>query len=419
VSEFVAGVTPVQVSGQVIDEHEKALLESVVRSEWYAHGPVAKKFETGLANFLGTRYAVFCNSGSSASLLALTSLTSPLHDLETMRAGDEVVTTALNFPTTVNPIVQNRYTPVLLDIDIDTLNVDITSLPDAMNARTGALIFAHTLGNPFDVDGVTQMAKGSPSSVYRVTWLIEDACDALGATYDGVTVGSLGDVATFSFYPAHHITTGEGGCVVTSLHNVARAVRSFRDWGRDCWCDPGHDNACGRRFDQQHGTLPHGYDHKYVFSHLGYNLKATDLQAAIGLAQLAKLPRFIEKRRKNWQYLREGMVGLEEFFRFQKPTPRSNPSWFGFAITLREKCPFSRQDIILFLDKCKIHTRMLFGGNLLRQPAYRYVHHRVVGDLTNTDYVTENSFWVGCYPGLSKEMLDYVLECFEEFVKCY
>jgi CDP-4-dehydro-6-deoxyglucose reductase, E1 len=405
---FVPGSSPVPISGRVFDEQELELLVDSSLDFWLTTGRFAEQFEREFAKFLGVREAVLVNSGSSANLLAVTALTSHKLGDRRLRPGDEVITLAAGFPTTVNPILQNGLVPVFVDVQIPTFNVDVSYLETALSERTRAVIFAHTLGNPFDLDAVTAFAKK------HGLWLIEDCCDALGSTYRGKKVGTFGDLATVSFYPAHHITMGEGGCVLTDKPLLRTLVESFRDWGRDCWCAPGNENTCGKRFDWQLGELPHGYDHKYIYSHVGYNLKATDMQAAVGVAQLKKLPEFIEARKKNFAYLKAGLKGVEEHFVLPEATPNSDPSWFGFPLLLRETAPFSRNALIDFLNSRKIGTRQLFGGNLVRQPAYAGLNYRVVGNLGNSDRVMNRAFWIGVYPGLTPAMLDYVLESINE-----
>jgi CDP-6-deoxy-D-xylo-4-hexulose-3-dehydrase len=380
---------------------------------WLTTGPFAAKFETAFARYFGLRHAILTNSGSSANLLALACLTSPTLGQRALQPGDEIITVAAGFPTTVNPIFQSNLTPVFVDVTIPTYNVDVDQLSAAIGPRTRGIILAHTLGNPFDLDAVVALAKKHD------LWLIEDCCDAVGATYCGKMVGTFGDLATTSFYPAHHITMGEGGCVLTNTTPLKRLVESFRDWGRDCWCDTGQDNTCGKRFDWQLGGLPEGYDHKYIYSHIGYNLKATDMQAAVGLAQLEKLDAFIEARQMNFQCLYEGLYDLQEFFILPEALPESQPSWFGFPLAVRTGAPFSRRDLLQYLDKRKIGTRLLFGGNLTRQPAYRSTSYRVVGELRNTDFVMSQVFWIGVYPGLTEEMLAYGIETIHKFVKLY
>jgi CDP-6-deoxy-D-xylo-4-hexulose-3-dehydrase len=408
----VPGSSPVPISGRVFDEHELELLVDSSLDFWLTTGRFAEQFERELAKVAGVREAVLVNSGSSANLLAVTALTSPKLADRRLRPGDEVITLAAGFPTTVNPILQNGLVPVFVDVQIPTFNVDVSHLEAALSERSRAVIFAHTLGNPFDLDAVTAFAKK------HGLWMIEDCCDALGSTYRGQNVGTFGDLATVSFYPAHHITMGEGGCVLTNKPMMRTLVESFRDWGRDCWCAPGKENTCGKRFDWQQGDLPHGYDHKYIYSHVGYNLKATDMQAAVGVAQLKKLPGFIEARKRNFAYLKAGIkdrnVNIEEHFVLPEATPNSDPSWFGLPLLVRETAPFSRNALIDFLYAKKIATRQLFGGNLVRQPAYAGLKFRVVGDLRNSDRVMNQAFWIGVYPGLTQPMLDYVLETINE-----
>jgi CDP-4-dehydro-6-deoxyglucose reductase, E1 len=321
-----------------------------------------------------------------------------------------VITVAAGFPTTVNPIIQNRLVPVFLDVELGTYNVDVSMLEAALSSRTKALIFAHTLGNPFNVGAVAEFARK------HNLWLIEDCCDALGSTFNGQRVGTFGDIATFSFYPAHHITMGEGGCVATAQPRLTKLIESFRDWGRDCWCAPGKDNTCGKRFDWELGSLPHGYDHKYTYSHIGYNLKVSDMQAAAGVAQLEKLEDFIAARKRNFAYLAERLSPLSDILLLPQATPGSDPSWFGFPIAVRPESGVRRDELVRFLNSRQIGTRLLFGGNLLRQPAYRDIERRVIGDLANSDFVTSQVFWIGVYPGLTPQMLDYVVESIEEHV---
>ena len=405
---FVPGSSPVPVSGRVFDDQELELLVESALDFWLTTGRFADQFEREFAKFCGVREAVLANSGSSANLLAVTALTSHKLGDRRLRPGDEVITLAAGFPTTVNPILQNALVPVFIDVHIPTYNVDVSQLEAALSGRTRAIIFAHTLGNPFDLDAVTAFAKK------HSLWLIEDCCDALGSTYRGQKVGTFGDLATVSFYPAHHITMGEGGCVLTNQPMLRTIVESFRDWGRDCWCAPGNENTCGKRFDWQAGQLPHGYDHKYIYSHVGYNLKATDMQAAVGVAQLQKLPGFIEARKRNFAYLKAGFKAVEEDVVLPETTANSDPSWFGFPLLLRETASFSPKALIEFLHARKIGTRQLFGGNLVRQPAYADRNYRVVGDLRNSDRVMHRTFWIGVYPGLTPAMLDYVLESIDE-----
>ncbi len=402
--EFVPGETPVPVSGRVFDASD---IQSLVDSSldfWLTTGRFADRFEHEFAKFCGVRDARLVNSGSSANLIAMSVLTSPTLGDRQLRPGDEVITVAAGFPTTVNPIIQNRLVPVFVDVKLGTYNVDPSQLEAALSERTRAIILAHTLGNPFDLAAVTAFAQR------HNLWLIEDCCDAVGARYGDRPVGTFGDLATVSFYPAHHITMGEGGCVLSQNPALTKLVESFRDWGRDCWCPPGKANTCGKRFNQQLGSLPFGYDHKYTYSHIGYNMKVTDMQAAVGVSQLAKLPAFIEARKRNFDILRQGLNDLADFFILPEATHDSEPSWFGFPLAVRPESGLTRTQLIRHLDSKKIDTRLLFAGNIVRQPAYADVEHRVVGNLQNTDYVMENVLWVGVYPGLSDAMLEYVME---------
>ena len=406
---FVPGESWVPVSGRVFDATELQFLVDASLDFWLTTGRFASQFEREFARTTGVRHAILCNSGSSANLLATSALTSWKHGDRQLRPGDEVITVAAGFPTTVNPAIQHGLVPVFLDVDLGTYDIDVTRLEEAVSPKTRAIILAHTLGNPFDVDAITALAKRHD------LWLVEDSCDALGSTYRGKPIGTFGDLATVSFYPAHHITMGEGGCVLTNSPRMKTILESFRDWGRDCWCEPGKENTCGKRFDWQLGDLPHGYDHKYIYSHIGYNLKATDMQAAVGVAQLRKLPEFIDRRRHNWRRLHEGLSELSHLFALPRATEHSDPSWFGFALTVRPDAPFSRRELVQWLDTKRVATRQLFGGNLLRQPAYRDVPHRVVGELTNTDIVMQGTFWLGVYPGISDTMVDYMVDCVRQF----
>lgn len=415
---FIPGETPVPVSGKVYDDEDMATVMEAVLDFWLTTGRFAHAFERSFAEFLGVRHTLLCNSGSSANMLALACLTSPKLKERRLQPGDEVITIAAGFPTTVNPIIQHQMIPVFVDVTIPTYNADVSQLEEALSPRTRAVFLPHTLGNPFNVDAVLSFCRK-----YDL-YLIEDSCDALGAAYSIKSpalipgfVGSFGDIATFSFYPAHHITMGEGGAVVTNNGELKKLVESFRDWGRDCWCETGRNDTCKRRFDQQFGDLPFGYDHKYVYSHIGYNLKLTDFQAALGVSQLKKLPRFIEIRRRNFQILYNGLKNLEEFLILPEATPNSQPSWFGFPIAVRPEAPFTRRELIRHLDQAKIDTRLLFGGNLTRQPAFRDVPHRKIGELKNSDFVMNQVFWIGVYPGLTEQMLGYVVNKFNDFVK--
>jgi CDP-6-deoxy-D-xylo-4-hexulose-3-dehydrase len=401
---FLPGESAVPVAGKVFDAAEMRLLVDSALDFWLTTGRYAAQFERLFARWFGLRECVLVNSGSSANLLAVTALTSPKLGDRRLTQGDEVITVAAGFPTTLNPILQNGLVPVFLDVTVPTYNADAAQLEAALSPRTRAIVFAHTLGNPFDLDAVTAFARR------HGLWLIEDCCDAVGSTYRGRKAGTFGDLATVSFYPAHHITMGEGGAVLTNQPLLGKLVESFRDWGRDCWCAPGCDNTCGKRFDWQLGDLPLGYDHKYTYSHIGYNLKLTDMQAAVGVAQLPKLDGFIAARRRNFIRLRDGLRELEEFFILPEPTEGADASWFGFPIAVRPEAPFSRNQATAWLEERKIATRLLFGGNLIRQPAYRDCPYRVVGSLHNTDFVMDRVFWIGLYPGLGREALDYMLD---------
>ncbi|MGQ4717414.1 lipopolysaccharide biosynthesis protein RfbH [Streptomyces anulatus] len=406
---FVPGVSEIWPSGAVLDEDDRAAIVEAALDLRIAAGPASRKFESAFAKLLGRRKAHLTNSGSSANLLALTALTSHTLGERRLRRGDEVITVAAGFPTTVNPIVQNGLVPVFIDVELGTYNTTAERVAQAIGPKTRAIMIAHALGNPFEVAEIAQLAQDHD------LFLVEDNCDAVGSTYQGKLTGTFGDLTTVSFYPAHHLTMGEGGIVVTSDLKLARVVESLRDWGRDCWCEPGKNNTCFKRFDYQMGKLPKGYDHKYIFSHVGYNLKATDIQAALGLTQLTKLDRFIDARRRNWRRLREGLDGVPHLV-LPEPTPGSDPSWFGFVITVDPEAPFHRSELVDFLESRKIGTRRLFAGNLTRHPAYIDQPHRVVGDLTNSDIITEHTFWVGVYPGLTDEMIDYVIASVKEFV---
>jgi CDP-6-deoxy-D-xylo-4-hexulose-3-dehydrase len=398
------------VSGKVIDGSDVSAVVDSALDAWFTTGRFAETFERNLARFVGVRSASLVNSGSSANLVALSALTSPKLGDRRLKPGDEVITVAAGFPTTVNPIFQNRLVPVFVDVTVPEYEIDVRHLEAAHSERTRAVFLAHTLGNVFDLDAVTAFTRK------HNLWLIEDCCDALGSTYKGQNVGTFGDIATLSFYPAHHITTGEGGAVLTDKPALQTLIESFRDWGRDCWCEPGKDNTCGKRFDWQLGSLPCGYDHKYTYSHIGYNLKATDMQAALGASQLNKLPEFIARRKANFHHLKNALAGLDQYLTLPDATPHSDPSWFGFPIGVREDASFRREDMIRALDANKIGTRLLFGGNLLRQPAYQDCQYRVAGDLSNTDFVMNNVFWVGVYPGLTPPMLDFVAQTIREFI---
>jgi len=401
---FIPGESPVPVSGRVFDAAELQTLVDSSLDFWLTTGRFAAQFEREFAAFFGLRSAILVNSGSSANLVALSALTSPKLGARGLKPGDEVITVAAGFPTTVNPIIQNGLVPVFVDVEIPTYNIDVSQLEAALSSKTRAVVIAHTLGNPFRVDAVLEFVRRHD------LWLIEDCCDAVGATYHDRKVGTFGDLATVSFYPAHHITMGEGGSVLTDKPLLKTLCESFRDWGRDCWCDPGRENTCGKRFDWQLGELPCGYDHKYTYSHIGYNLKATDMQAAVGVAQLQKLPGFIKTRRRNFDLLRCGLRELEEFFILPEATAGSEPSWFGFPIAVRPDAPFTRNQVQRHMDANRVATRLLFAGNLIRQPAYREIEHRVIGDLRNTDFAMNQVFWIGVYPGLSDSMLGHMVE---------
>lgn len=400
---FVPGVTAIPVTGKFFDHEEIQHLVDSSLDFWLTTGRYAEEFERKLARKVGVRHAVFCNSGSSANLLAFTALTSPLLGARALKPGDEVITVAAGFPTTVNPIFQNGCVPVFLDIKLGTYDIDVTQLEHAYSDKTKAVFIAHTLGNPFNLEFVKAFCDK------HKLWLIEDMCDAFGATYNGKNVGTFGDIATLSFYPAHHVTTGEGGAVLTNRPMLKKIIESFRDWGRDCWCAPGKDNTCEKRFLHELGELPFGYDHKFIYSHIGYNLKATDMQAAVGVKQLDRLDYFIAKRRENWLLLNKLLQGTENLI-LPEATNNSDPSWFGFAITIKPESKISTRDVTLYLNDRGIGTRQLFGGNLVRQPAYKNVNFRVIGDLPNTDIVMRHTFWVGVWPGLTNEMLTYMAQ---------
>ncbi|RSN55634.1 lipopolysaccharide biosynthesis protein RfbH [Actinomadura sp. WAC 06369] len=408
--EFVPGTTPVPVSGATLDEEDRVALVEAALEMRIASGVSARRFEREFARALGLRKAHMTNSGSSANLLALSALTSPTLEDRRLVPGDEVVTVAAGWPTTVNPIIQNGLTPVFVDVELGTYNPVPERIEAAVGPRTKAILVAHALGNPYAAAEIAEIADRHD------LFLIEDNCDAVGSFYQGRPTGTFGDLSTVSFYPAHHLTTGEGGCVLTSNLALARIVEQLRDWGRDCWCEPGEDDTCRKRFDQQMGSLPHGYDHKYIFSHVGYNLKATDVQAALGLTQLAKLDDFGAARRRNWRRLREGLADVPGLL-LPSPTPGADPSWFGFVITVLPDAPFTRAGLEGFLGSRRIGTRRLFAGNLTRHPAYEDRTFRVSGELANSDVITERTFWVGVYPGLTTPMIDYVIESVREYVR--
>ncbi len=407
---FTEGQSPVPVSGRVFDAED---IQSLVESSldfWLTTGRFANQFEKEFAAYFGVRSASLVNSGSSANLVALSALTSTKLGSRRLKPGDEVITVAAGFPTTVNPIIQNRCVPVFIDVTLPTFEVDVTQLEAALSPKTKAVMIAHTLGNPYDLAAVSEFCKK------HKLWLVEDCCDAVGALYNGKKVGTFGDIATVSFYPAHHITMGEGGAVMTDNPNLKTLIESFRDWGRDCWCEPGKDNTCGKRFDWELGDLPCGYDHKYTYSHIGYNLKLTDMQAAVGVSQLKKLPKFIAARRHNFEYLYKGLKQYEDVLMLPASTPGSEPSWFGFPLAVRPEAPITRDQLTRHLDEKKIGTRLLFGGNLVRQPAYEDIEKRVIGELPNTDFVMRHVFWIGLYPGLTEPMLDYTIKTIGNFI---
>jgi len=409
--KFIAGQTKINYAGRVYNEKEMVSLVDASLDFWLTARKYAQEFEKKLAEFLKVKYCLLVNSGSSANLLTISALTSPELGKKRLQPGDEVITTACGFPTTLNPILQNRLVPVFVDIELGTYNIDINKLEKAISKKTKAIFIAHTLGNPIDIDRILRIVKK-----YNL-WFIEDNCDSLGAKYKDKYTGSFGHISTCSFYPAHHITMGEGGAVLTNDLRLKRIITSFRDWGRNCWCEPGHDNTCGKRFSQQHGKLPLGYDHKYVYSHIGYNLKVTDMQAAIGVAQLKKLNRFIMARKRNFNFLYNHLKKYDKYFVLPQATENSLPSWFGFPILVKKNAPFSRNEIVHYLEKTKIATRMLFGGNLTKQPAYQDTKYKIVGGLKNTNLVMNNLFWVGVYPGLTEAKINYILDKFDAFMK--
>lgn len=409
--KFEKGKDIIPYAGRVYDEREIMSLVDSCLDFWLTCGRYAEEFEKGFSRFMNVIHCLLTNSGSSANLLALTAFTSPKLGERRLKPGDEVITVAAGFPTTVNPIVQNRLIPVFVDVELGTYNIKVEELEKALSNKTKAIMIAHTLGNPFDLSFIMDFAKEND------LYVIEDCCDAVGSKYDGKIVGSFGDAATVSFYPAHHITMGEGGAVLTNNELIYKALKSLRDWGRDCYCKPGINNTCGRRFKGQFGTLPHGYDHKYVYSHIGYNLKITDMQAAIGVEQLKKLSEFIKTRKENFKRLYEGLKKFEEFLVLPTATEKSDPSWFAFPISVRENNKFNRKEIIEFLENKKIMTRQLFAGNIIRQPAYKDIDYRAIGELSNTDFVMNNTFFIGVYPGIDNERIDYILGVFEDFFK--
>lgn len=408
-SPFIPGQTVVPPSGKLLGEEEMQNMVAASLDGWLTTGRFNAEFEKKLASFLGVKYCLSVNSGSSANLVAFATLTSPKLGDRAVKKGDEVIGVAAGFPTTVNPIVQFGAIPVFVDVDIKTHNVNADLIEAAITPKTKAIMLAHALGNPFNLGKVVELCKK-----YNL-WLIEDTCDALGAEYNGQKCGTFGDIGTLSFYPAHHMTMGEGGAVFMNSSELKAIAESYRDWGRDCYCAPGCDNTCGCRFEQKHGDLPYGYDHKYVYSHSGYNLKITDMQAACGLAQLDKLDFFIAKRRENFRYLKDKLQSLNDFIHLPVATENSNPSWFGFPITLKDNCGSNRVDLLKFLDNNKIGSRLLFAGNLTKQPYFKDIEYRVVGELTHTDKTMNDTFWIGVQPALTKDHLDFVVEKMEEF----
>lgn len=408
---FIPGVSPVPVTGKVFGQEELTAAVQASLDFWLTAGPYTEQFESRFAKTVGMRHSFMVNSGSSANLLALSTLTSPRLGDRALKPGDEVLTVAAGFPTTVTPILQNGLIPVYVDVDLETYSANEQALESAIGPKTKAIMIAHTLGNPFNLDLVQTLVKK------HNLWFIEDSCDALGGTYRGRNLGTFGDLSTFSFYPAHHITTGEGGSVLIKKVALKKIVESFRDWGRDCWCAPGCDNTCLKRYEWRLGDLPEGYDHKYTYSHIGYNLKSGDIQAAIGLAQLDRLENFVALRRRNWRYLLEGLSDLEEYLYLPKATEHSNPSWFGFAMTVRDESPKSRNEIVDKLNGVKIAARHLFGGNLLRQPAFIGTPRRIHGSLANTDKIMNDTFWIGVWPGLTIPMLDFTIETLHKILR--
>ena len=407
--KFIPGKTKVFYSGGIYNEKELINIIDSSLDFWLTMGKYADKFEEKLAKFLGMKYCLLTNSGSSANLLAISALTSPELKDRRLKPGDEVITTACGFPTTLSPIIQNNLIPVFIDVELGTYNINVDKIEEAITEKTKAIFFAHTLGNPANLDKIMKIVEK-----YNL-WFIEDNCDALGSKYKGKYTGTFGQMSTYSFFPAHHITMGEGGAVVTNSPKLKKIIASFRDWGRHCWCKPGHDNTCKKRFKWQLGDLPFGYDHRYIYSHIGYNLKATDMQAAVGVEQLNKLPGFIKKRKENFKLFYKALKKYEKWFVLPEATENSEPSWFGFPLLVKENRLFSRDEIVHYLEDNKIVTRMLFGGNLIKQPAYKDITYRVVGSLENTDLVMNNLFFIGVYSGITKEKLNYVVKIFDKF----
>jgi len=410
VKPFIPGETYIPYAGRVYDEKEMISLVDSALDFWLTAGRFAKQFEEEFTKFLRVKYCILTNSGSSANLLAISALTSPKLGEKRLKPGGEVITTACAFPTTINPIIQNNLIPVFIDVDVGTYNIQTNKIEGAISKKTKAIFLAHTLGNPFNLDKIQKICEK-----YNL-WLIEDNCDALGSKYNGQYTGTFGHIATFSFYPPHHITMGEGGALVTNDVQLKRLIESFRDWGRDCWCKPGCDNTCGKRFEWKLGSLPFGYDHKYIYSHTGYNLRITDMQAAIGVEQLKKLTLFIKARKENFKFLYEGFKKFDKYFILPKIEPKADPSWFGFLITVRKDTGFTRNDIVKYLENNKIATRMLFAGNIIRHPSFEDIKYRIYGNLKNTDFIMNNTFWLGVYPGLSLEMIEYIIDKIEKFI---
>lgn len=410
-SEFIPGKTYIPVSGKVYDGNEVRNAIEAAKDGWWTEGRWTIRFENEFKKYVGVKYVSLTNSGSSANLLAVAALTSHSFGDKRLKPGDEFITTPVAFPTTVNPGIQYGLTPVFVDVKLDTLNIDEYQIEKAITKKTKLIMVAHTLGKPFDVHKIREVCRK-----YHI-WLVEDCCDALGSEYDNKLVGTFGDIATFSFYPAHQLCMGEAGAIITANPLIHRTIRQFRDWGRDCWCSTGQDNVCGKRFGWKLGNLPKGYDHKYIFSQIGYNLKTTDFQTAIGCAQLRKLPDFMKKRKKNFLKLYDFLSGYGHFFQLVELSAKENPCWFGFPLILKRHIPFTRNDIINYLESNKIGTRHIFSGNLLKHPAYLKIKHRKIGNLSNADTVMDNAFWLGVYPGIDKRRMDYILEKLKRFVE--
>ena len=409
--QFIPGKSKINYAGRVYDEKELINLVDSALEFWLTAGRFANQFEEEFAKFLGVKHCLLTNSGSSANLLAISALTSPTLGEKQLKAGDEVITIAAGFPTTVNPIIQNNLIPVFVDVNLGTYNIKYDRIEDAISDKTKAIFMAHTMGNPFNLDAVMEIARKHD------LWMIEDNCDALGSKYNGKYTGTFGHIATFSFYPPHHMTMGEGGALITNDTQLKRLIESFRDWGRDCWCGSGCDNSCGKRFEWQLGELPYGYDHKYIYSHIGYNLKVTDMQAAVGVEQLKKLPSFIDARKKNFKLLYDGLKKYEQYFILPEVEEKADPSWFGFLLTVRGDAGFTKNEIVSYLEDNKISTRMLFAGNITRHPCFRDVKYKVSGTLLNTDSIMNDTFWIGVYPGMNDEIIKYMLEKIGTFVE--